>query len=481
MRLQYRLILSILGLILFGSGATLLPSMLVAAITGEQVLPWVWSLLAVSLPGAALWFANRNVEGTLKTRDGFLITVLVWVTLCAAAATVFSLTMGHRIDLVDLVFEAVSGFTTTGATVLVGLDDLPKSFLLYRQMLQWMGGMGLLVLATAILPALEVGGMQLRRELQHTFTDITLPARFRKLAQWLLVMYLSLTVLCTIAYWLAGMSAFDALAHSFTTVSIGGFSTHDASIGYFQNSAIENVCMLFMILSTINFALHFKVFRVRNLMHYLHDTEMRAYLRWVAVVLTAFVVLIGINYDFNSGTVRQALFQAISFMTTTGFVSTDFGHWPTYAVLMLVAIACVGGCSGSMAGGLKIFRLLIFVRQARQEIVRLIHPNAVMKLKMGTTTIAPRALESLWGFLTLWIMSFLVIFVLLMVLGVEPFTAMSAVAACLTNLGPGQGEVASNYSSLSANAKMLLAFAMLLGRLEIFTLLVLFSPSFWKH
>ena len=484
MGLEIRLTVKLLGLVLLSFSLSLLPSLLVALWMAEPIWPWLVSLPAIALPGLLLWGLNYRVDRRLKTRDGFLITALVWLTLCAAATGVLWLGFDAQIALVDLVFEAVSGLTTTGATVMTGLDDMPRSLLLYRQMLQWIGGMGVLVLAVAILPALEIGGMQLRKEIADISVgeSLTLPSRFKHQARWLLKLYLGLTALCMLAYWLAGMEPFEAVAHGFSTVAIGGFSTRDDSIGYFNSYAIEWVCMLFMLLATVNFALHFSMLRHRRLGLYIQDAEFSFFLRWLLLVCGAVAALLIVSAGWQDGqSLQQGLFQAVSFATTTGFTTAPRADWPLSILLILVFIACIGGCSGSMSGGIKCFRALIFLHCGQRELKSLVHPNAVIPIKMGAVTVSDKALRSLWGFLAIWLLTFAGLYIATLAAGMEPFTAFSAVAACLTNLGPGQGEVTSHYGAISPAAKWVLSAAMLLGRLEIFTLLVLFTPAFWRR
>lgn len=480
--IQFRLIASILGLGLVAFSISTVPSIITAWMYAEPVRPWLRALIALLVPGAVLWYMTRSPGKVLKVRDGFLATSLVWICLCAAAALVLHITSGLNLSAVDAAFEATSGLTTTGATVLTGLDDMPRSVLLYRQLLQWVGGLGVLVLAIAILPALEVGGMQMQQTMSGNFAETMMPARLNRRARWLLILYLLLTGTCALAYWLAGMDTFDAIAHSFTTVAIGGFSTHDTSIGYFQSPIIESICILFMLLSVFNFALHFSALRHRHLGIYRQDAELRFFVRWLFLLLSVICLVVVLNQDPTQGmSLRQGIFQGVSFATTTGFHATDLSLWPMPLLLLLIASSCMGGCSGSMGGGIKAFRVRIVLQHARRETMRLVHPSAVTAIKVGRTPVSERALESLWAFLAIWLISFFVLFGSILATGMEPFTALSAILACMTNLGPGQGEVVAHYGEITTAAKWILATAMLLGRLEFFTLLVLFSPIFWRH
>ncbi|MEC8621140.1 MAG: TrkH family potassium uptake protein, partial [Pseudomonadota bacterium] len=378
--------------------------------------------------------------------------------------------------------ESMSGLTTTGATILVNLDDMPRSLLFYRQQLQWFGGMGIIVLAVAIFPMLGIGGMQLyRTESPGPGKDNKLTPRITETAKALWYIYVSLTLVCALAYWVAGMSAFDAVCHSFATVAIGGFSTHDASIGFFNSPAIEVVACVFMVLSGINFALHFLVWRRRNLLLYFADYELRTYILVLLIVsFTVVGILLGDNG--NSSALRQGTFQAISFATTTGFVTEDVAQWPASASTLLLLAAFAGGCAGSTAGGIKLVRVLMVYLQGMREVRRLIHPNGVFPIKLGKTPVSDRLIESVWSFFSIYVLLFALSVILIMLTSELDFiTAFSAVGATLNNLGPGLGDVSSNYAGLDADVKWVLMFNMMLGRLEIFTLLVLLTPAYWRR
>jgi trk system potassium uptake protein TrkH len=378
----------------------------------------------------------------------------------------------------------MSGLTTTGATVLTGLDDMPKSLLYYRQQLQWFGGMGIIVLAVAVLPMLGVGGMQLyRAEIAGPVKDTKLTPRITETAKALWYIYLGLTIACGVAYYYAGMGLFDALCHAFSTVAIGGFSTHDASIGYFDNTIINGIAIFFMFVAGVNFSLHFIAWRGKSLVGYLSDSEFRAYTKNLIALSVAviFYLLVAGEYDTLEETINEGLFQVVSIATTTGFTTTNFSAWPGAIPVLLIFASFIGGCAGSTGGGMKVMRCLLLYRQGVREIKRLVHPNAEIPVKLGGKSIPPRVIESVWGFFAVYVVVFIIMMVLLMIDGIDQVTAFSAVAATLNNLGPGLGEVASGFGGLSDLAKWVCVIAMLLGRLEIFTLLVLVSPSFWEH
>ncbi|WP_261843026.1 TrkH family potassium uptake protein [Aliamphritea ceti] len=482
--MHYKVILRILGILLMIFSFTMLPPVLIDILhSGQSSKAFLTGFLITLLTGFIIWLPVYKVKQDLRTRDGFLITVLFWSVLGLFGAIPFILLEELPLSFVDAVFESLSGLTTTGATVITGIDDLPKAILFYRQQLQWLGGMGIIVLAVAILPMLGIGGMQLyRAETPGPVKDSKLTPRITETAKALWYIYLSLTVACALGYWLAGMSLFDAVSHSFSTVAIGGFSTHDASIGYFDSPLIEAICIFFMIISAVNFGLHFFAWRQRSISHYWQDPEFKFYL-WIlgCISLLASLVLIFTGTYEPLESIRKAVFEVVSIATTTGFATADFAQWPVMLPFLLFVAAFSGGCAGSTGGGMKVIRILLILKQGSREITRLIHPNAVIPVKLGKTPISDRVLEAVWGFFSVYLIVFVIMLIILLGTGLDQITAWSAVGATLNNLGPGLGQVAAHYGDLNTPAKWVLCFAMLLGRLEVFTLLVLFTPAFWKR
>ncbi len=432
--------------------------------------------------GVTLWLIGRREPANLGTRDGFLIVVLFWVLLSVLGA--WPLMISTDLKPLDALFEAVSGVTTTGATVMTGLDDLPKSVLFYRQQLQWLGGMGLIVLGVAVLPMLGIGGMQLyRAEVPGPSKEEKLTPRLAQTARALWMLYFALTVACAVGYWLAGMNLYDAVAHSLSTVSTGGFSTHDASIGFYDSTLVEWVAVIFMLLAAINFGVHFTVWHQRDPLHYWRDPEARAFLQFVLVVVlvVSLVLLAEGEYSHLTRSVQDATFEVVSLVTSTGFAKVDFSHWPDFLPLLLIYISFVGGCGGSTAGGMKVMRVILLIRQGVQQVRSLIHPHALIPVRIGKRTIDPKLMQGVWGFFGFYMATFALLVLLMIHAGLDERSAFAAVATCMNNLGPGLGEVAYTFQSVSDMGKLLSIIAMLLGRLEIFTLLVLLSPGFWMR
>jgi trk system potassium uptake protein TrkH len=474
----------ILGLLLTVFSLTLLPPLLLSVIFDDGAARAFASAFGLTLGiGVLSWLPVRGLRRELRLRDGFVVVVMFWTVLSGIGALPFILADNPHLSVTDAVFESVSGLTTTGATVIVSLETLPMSILYYRQQLQWLGGMGIIVLAVAVLPMLGIGGMQLyRAETPGPMKDNKLTPRITETAKALWYIYLGLTVACALAYWLAGMSVFDAVGHAFSTVAIGGFSTHDASMGHFNSPLIDIVAIVFMFLAAINFSLHFLAYRHRSLLGYWRDSEFRFYVLLLSLVIT--ITVLGLyfteTYDDWQDALLNGLFQAVSIGTTAGFTTAEFYNWPGFIAILLLFASFVGGCAGSTGGGIKVIRVLLLVKQGAREITRLVHPNAQIPVRIGDKTIDSRVIEAVWGFFALYVASFTVMYLALASTGLDLMTAFSAVAASINNLGPGLSEVGAHYADMHDPGKWILCFAMLLGRLEIFTLLVLLTPAFWR-
>ncbi len=478
------LILRILGMLLMVFSLTMLSPLLVSFLYDEALQQiFLTSFIVTFISGLVIWLPFPKQKSDLSTRDGFLITSLFWFVLGLFGALPFLMAESPQLSLSDAVFESISGLTTTGATVITGLDELPRSILFYRQQLQWLGGIGIIVIAVAILPMLGIGGMQLyRAETPGPIKDSKLTPRITHTAKALFIVYLSITVTCGTAYWLAGMSAFDAICHSFSTVAIGGFSTHDASMGYFNNPMILLICSLFMMIAGVNFALHYFGYRMHTFKHYFRDSETRffTYVISFSVLIVCCALILSGKLSLSES-LLHGLFQTVSMATTTGFTTRDYFNWPHFLPIMLIILSFMGGCAGSTGGGMKAVRIMLIAKQGVRELSQLVHPNAVIPLKVGKRRVEAKVVSAVWSFVAVYLFAFIVILLLLMATGLDFTTAFSAVTAAMNNLGPGLGDVASHYGDISATSKWILCFAMLLGRLEVFTLLVIFTPVFWRH
>jgi trk system potassium uptake protein TrkH len=483
--MQLKVVQQILGLLLMLFSLTMLPPVLVSAYYQDgSAAAFVLGFLVTLASGLIVWAPVRWQSRELRTRDGFLVVAGFWTLLGLFGGAPLLFAEVPRMSVTDAVFEAVSGLTTTGATVLIGLDSLPPAILYYRAQLHWLGGMGIVVLAVAVLPMLGVGGAQLyRAETPGAVKDTRLTPRITETAKALWYVYLGLTIACTLAYWAAGMTPFDAICHSFATLATGGYSTHDASLAWFNSPLIEIVAIVFMVLAGANFSLHFLVFQSRSWRNYGRDPEFLAYLKILGVssLLIAGYLLVTRHYTDAPEALLDATFHVVSIMTTTGFTTTDFSLWPGALPVLLVFIMFVGGCGGSTAGGMKVMRILLVYRQGMREVVRLVHPAAEMPVRLGDTVVAPRVVDAVWGFFSIYIVLFAVMMLILIATGVDQVTAFSAIATSVNNVGPGLGSVVSNFTALNAVDKWVCIVAMLLGRLEIFTLFVLISPAFWRR
>ena len=474
----------IVGAVIALSGAISLPPIALSLYYDDGITNVFINSLVTSLAvGLVLWLPVRNRREELRLRDGFIVVSLIWALASAACAIPFMLGPS-QLGLADAYFEAVSGLTTTGATTIVGLDALPRSLLFYRQSLQFIGGMGIVILAVAILPMLRIGGSQLfRAETSGPVKDTRLTPRIAETAKALWLVYVGLTIICALAFWIGGMSAFDAVCHAFATVSTGGFSSYDASFGHFDSPLLECIAMLFMIVGGLSFGLHFVAWRNASGSAYFADAESKAFLAITVgciVLLTAVLWWFAV-FDGFGASLRHAAFHLVSSITTTGFTTTGFASWPAFAPLLLILIAFVGGCSGSTSGGMKTVRILLLFRQGSRELQQLIHPRGRFVVKLGGTTVPGAVLAAVTGFCTLYVVCFTVLTLAVATTGLDLLSAFSAVASAITNLGPGLGVVASHFRDVSDVGVWLCSFAMLLGRLEIFTVLVLFTPAFWRE
>ncbi len=480
--MKYKTAISVIGFLSILFSLSVLPAMFISWIYHDgQIASLSESLISMILIGAFLWLPFRERNANLSRRDGFLIVAMFWVLLGILGALPFEFSL--HMSIVNSIFESISGLTTTGATVISGLDNLPPSILFYRQELQWLGGLGLVVLAVAVLPMLGIGGMSMyRAETPGPVKDNKLVPRISKTAKYLWMIYIGLTVACALGYWAAGMSAFDAVSHSLSTVSTGGFSTHDASLSYFHSEKIEVIAIFFMFLAAINFTIHYLVIYHKNIQGFFSDLEAKTFLiiTTIAVLLASFYLFFSGYYTNPEDAFEKGSFEVVSVITSTGFGITDFTLWPGFLPLFLIFIAFIGGCGGSTAGGMKVMRVIILFKIAFREFKNLLHPKGVFTIKLAEHPVQQKTMQSILGFFSLYVVTFTILVLMMISTGLEPVSSFSAIATCINNLGPGLGEVATTFQSITDTGKVISIFAMLSGRLEVFTILVILSPYFWR-
>jgi trk system potassium uptake protein TrkH len=476
-------IIRTLGVLFLLFSTTLLPPMAISFYYHDGELGRFSVAFGLALAiGLALWLPLRKHSHSIRSRDGFLIVALMWTAMSLLGAIPFMLALD--VSFADAFFESASGYTTTGATVFVGLDEMSASILFYRQEIQWLGGIGVIVLAIALLPMLGIGGMQLyKAETPGPFKDERITPRITRTARNVCGIYVLLTAICALCYWLAGMSVFDAVGHSFSTLATGGYSSHDESIAYFQSPLIEWIAVVFMLIGGISFNTHFLAWRTLQLQRYGQDTQTRAYFLTVLAAAAAATLLLAVTgtYPTVLESLRYGLFEVVSVITTTGFTLADYSLWPLALPVLLTFLGFVGGCAGSTSGGIKVIRFIILGKQAAVHIHKLIHPQGVRRIKVDGQLVPDSVIESVFGFFAIYVGTFAVFMMLAMMDGMDQVSAFGAVATTINNVGPGLGSVAITFLEESDQSKIMFAFAMLIGRLEIFTFLVLFTPAFWRR
>jgi trk system potassium uptake protein TrkH len=481
--MRLTVIIRTLGVLFLLFSTTLLPPIFISLYYNDGEIEHFSLTFAIALViGVVLWLPFRHDSHAIRSRDGFLIVALMWTAMSLLGTVPFMLVLG--VGFADAFFESASGYTTTGATVLVGLDAMAPSILFYRQEIQWLGGIGVIVLAVALLPMLGIGGMQLyKAETAGPLKDERFTPRLARTARGLVVVYILLTAVCAGSFWLAGMSLFDAVAHSLSSVATAGYSTHDASIAFFNSVPIEIVATAFSFIGGISFNEHFIAWRTLQLQRYGRDTQTRAFVLMVAVAiaLTTIVLFATGTYDSLAQALRYAAFQVVSVFTTTGYSIADFSHWPLALPVLLIFAGLIGGCAGSSAGGIKVIRIVVLFKQVGIHIHRLIHPAAIRRMKVDGQPAPDFVVEAVGGFFAVYIVMFFIFMALAMMDGMDQVTAFGAVAATISNLGPGLGEVAVTFADVSTQGKIMFAVAMLFGRLEIYTFLVLLTPAFWRR
>ncbi|MFA5082592.1 MAG: potassium transporter TrkG [Hydrogenophilaceae bacterium] len=478
-------IVKVLGIVITVFGISMLLPLVVSLFIQDNAQASYDKSVAITVgTGLLLWLLTLRDQSELKYRDGFLLVVLIWtiLPLFAALPLLFYL---PGLSFTDAYFETMSGLTTTGATTLSGLDAMPPSINLWRTQMHLIGGMGVIVLVTAILPLLGVGGRQMfKAESPTPMKDEKLTPRMAETAKGLWVVYLIFTLTCFGAYWLAGMTWLDALIHAFSVMGLGGFSSHDASFGYFHSVTLETITMVFALIAGINFSTHFMVLHQRSLRPYRLDPEVRWFLIVVlgsCLALALFLWLKGVYLDFPSA-LRYASFNTISIATSLGLATYDYNLWPYFAGLWMLLLSCFSSSAGSTGGGIKMMRAILLYKQVRREIAKLLHPKAEIPVKMGATVVPNKIMYAVLAFLFIYVAAIVSLSLLLSASGLDVFSSFTAIVATINNTGPGLGQVgpATTYAVLTDFQTWVCIFSMLLGRLELFTLLVVLTPHFWR-
>ena len=479
-------VINALGLMLVVFSTAYLMPMATSWIYADGTLiDFTLAMVMTSAAGLLMWLLTRRYQGELSIRHGYLLVVGMW-TAMPAVATLPLLMVIDRLSFTDAYFETMSGITTTGATVLSGLDNLPPAINIWRHELSWLGGMGIIVLAVAVLPLLGIGGRQLfKAETPGPMKDAALTPRITETARNLWLVYLGITIACIASLKLVGMNWLDAICHAFSAMGLGAFSTHDANIGYFNSPAIEFVLIIFMLLAAMNFATHFLAWREKSLKVYLRDTEAIATVALILVSCLGIALFLwwkGVYPNFWTS-LRHASFNLVSMATDCGFSSVDFNQWPIFAPMWMLFLSCITVSSGSTGGGIKMIRTLILFKQAGREFVKLLHPAAVNPMKIGGQVVPNNIVFAVLGFIFLYFMTVTTLVFTLMASGLDFISSLSAIIACINNAGPGLGVVgpSSNYGVLTDFQTWVCTLAMLAGRLEIFTLLIIFTPHFWRR
>jgi trk system potassium uptake protein TrkH len=479
-----RVVLRIVGMLLIISSLIMVPPIFIGMIYQDgDILPFIQGFLFLFIAGSILLFIFRSAKSDLNIRSGFIVVGLSWFVIGGTSAIPLYFSQALNLSLVDAVFEAISALTTTGATIIQHLDDLPHSILFYRQLLQWFGGMGIIVLAIAILPMLRIGGMQMfKAETPGPMKDQKLTPRITETAKSLWYLYLGITSVCAIAYYMAGMNLFDAVCHAFSTLATGGMSTHDASIAYFDNPLIETICVIFMVIAGFNFASHFIAWRSASMKIYLNDSEIKLYIGIIiaAFFLTSIVLVVNDSYSSLYESLRHAAFQVVAMVTNTGFSTANISTLPWMLPLFLMILGTIGACAGSTSGGLKMVRLILLYKLSMRELYRLIHPHGKFIIKLDGKTINYRVLDSVSAFILQFMFLLAVFTLMLMTMGEDVTTSATASLSALANLGPALGEASSNHANLADGSKWILSLVMIFGRLEIFTIFILFIPAYWE-
>ncbi len=480
---DFRSIINIIGLLLcIEAIAMLLPMFYDIIYNNNDWVQFLYSSLITFFIGIILYISFRKKNMKLGIRQAFVLTLASWIVISLFGAIPFVYS-SSSLSYTDAFFESVSGITTTGSTVIFNLDNLSEGILIWRSLLQWFGGIGIIVLAMAILPTLQIGGMQLLHMEHDDPYEKTIP-KINRFVLELFLLYVFLSIICGLLYFTNGMSGFDSVIHALTTISTGGFSNHDQSFGYFNSYRIETIGVIFMIIGSLPFVLYLQLIHKQN-KNFFKDDQIKLFLTilFVIVIITTFWLKFNLSTDFFSS-FRVAIFNIVSILTGTGYTSDNFSNWGSYGTVIMMIIMFIGGCAGSTTGGMKIFRLQILFRGAISQIKKLTQPHAVFMMRFNGKTVNENTYNSIMGFFFMYIFLFIISAICLSFFNLDFITAFSAAASAISNVGPGLGNIvgpSGNYFVLEDGAKWILSITMIVGRLEIFTVLVLFSLNFWKN
>ncbi|WBM69691.1 TrkH family potassium uptake protein [Buttiauxella sp. WJP83] len=480
---RFRIVIHLCAFLVVLYSLTMIPPMVLALIEKDRSLfGFFYTFIITFSLGGIGWAVTGRTNIQLETRDGFIIIVLFWLLFSLISAMPLWLDDSYNVSLADAIFEGVSGITTTGASVFNDVSGLPKSILYYRAQLNFVGGLGVIVLAVAVLPLLGIGGMKLyQSEMPGPFKEERLTPRLADTAKSLWLTYLLLGAACTLAFWLAGMPFFDSICHGLSTVSLGGFSTRTESIGFYDSYAIELVAGGFSLLSAINFTLYFVALSRRSFKPFIKSAELRFFLLVASIVILIITLEVwrAGMYSLPASFVH-AFFLTSSMITDNGLATADYASWPVHTIVLLLSASFFGGCVGSTCGGIKALRFLVLFKQSRHEVHQLAHPRAIMSIRVGNSPVNDRVLRSVWSFFFLYVVCTCFFIWMLNLQGYDLLTSFATVAACINNMGLGFGETAAGFGTLSDSAKYLMCAAMLLGRLEIYPVLILLSRTFWR-
>ncbi len=479
---NYKTVFFTLGILLIILGVAMMVPVVFQLIYNEFDSTFITSGIITITFGILFFLSNIDHLKSINTQQAFLLTALSWLSIATFGSLPFFFS-GLNLSITDAFFESMSGITTTGATILNNIESSPKGILMWRSMLQWLGGIGVILMAITLMPIMNIGGMQLLKITSYDTSEKILP-KSKEVSLRLITVYLSLTALCAIFYKIFGMNAFDSITHSMTTIATGGFSNYDQSIGYFNNPNIEIISILFILLGSIPFILYIKFISDDKKIIF-KDEQVKLFLKLTLIsILILFFYLIIVNKDIYEIHIRSIIFNVVSILTGTGYVTKEFDQWGNFPLIFFLILMFIGGCAGSTTCGIKIFRVHILYYFIRNQLMKIIYPRAIINLKYNNSKVEDKLIASIISFIYLYILIFFVLASLLTLTGLDFITSISGAASSLSNVGPGLGsEIGpnSNYSGLPNQSKWLLSFGMILGRLEIFALLIIFLPSFWRR